>query len=74
MANCRSCGASVIWAETAMGKAMPLDETPTPTGNMVLITGKTRAVNDEDRELKRETYTSHFATCPDAAQHRRPRT
>ena len=54
-----------------MGKAMPLDETPNPNGNMVLVGGKMRGATAEDDKLHRPRYTSHFATCPDASQHRR---
>lgn len=71
MASCRSCEAPITWAETASGKSMPLDEVPTPKGNMVLIAGKTRGATDEDRRLHRPLYTSHFATCPDAGTFRR---
>ena len=71
MASCRSCEAPVIWAETPSGKHMPLDERPTPKGNLVYVGGIARAVTDEDRRLARPLYTSHFATCPDVAAFRR---
>lgn len=74
MAMCRSCEAPIIWVETTSGKNMPIDETPTANGNLVYVAGVARAVTDDDRQLKRPLYTSHFATCPDASQFRSPRT
>ena len=71
MPMCRSCEALIIWAETATGKRMPIDERPTAKGNLVYVSGVARAATDEDRRLKRPLYTSHFATCPDAPMFRR---
>lgn len=74
-ATCSSCGAAIEWATTENGKRMPVDAKPltlplpgvfrlrwTP-GNPVPL-----AVS-----VKREEgfYNSHFATCPNAASHRR---
>lgn len=56
--KCRSCGASIVWFSTTAGKSMPVDAaTVQPT--------------DEQLELPR--HVSHFATCPNANQHRKPR-
>lgn len=58
--QCRSCGADIVWFRTKAGKRMPVDEATTqPT--------------DREDQLDLERHTSHFATCPDADQHRRPR-
>lgn len=73
MATCRSCEAPITWAVTEGGKRMPLDDVPSERGNIVYVNGVTRAANAVDRDLKRPLYTSHFATCPNAKQHRRPR-
>jgi hypothetical protein len=75
--KCRSCGARILWAETVKGRRIPLDAEPADGGNMVLeqrghhraplatvLTGGA-APNDKPR------YKSHFATCPNAQQHRR---
>ena len=70
MSACRTCGAPIIWAEHAdTGKRMPLDEAEVTTGVRFVIgiplglayaaTGTTPG------------HESHFATCPDAKQHRR---
>jgi hypothetical protein len=40
MTVCRSCGAEVIWAETATGKRIPMDPGPVPLeqrGALVLV-------------------------------------
>lgn len=71
MAICRSCEAPVIWTVTTTGKKMPIDEQPSPRGNLVYVEGVARASTAEDQRLRRPLYTSHFATCPDAARHRR---
>lgn len=83
--KCRSCKALIVWTITSKNKRMPLDLLASPTGNVVL----TAATDSDDwgneipvvavltdHEAQTETrtrYTSHFATCPDAAQHRRTR-
>lgn len=72
MNRCTSCGAKVIWAKTAKGKSMPLDATPTADGNLVLVNGVARIpeIGDDQPFL---AYKSHFATCPNADEHRKPR-
>lgn len=69
MSKCRSCGAPVEWAKTQKGSAMPLDPTPTPEGNMVLVDGMARMRTAADAAL--EPRRSHFATCPQATHWRR---
>lgn len=78
--KCRSCGKSVIWVETEKGRMMPVDETPTETGNIIIVIGpdmgKTTAHYESKEETKarlrspepaaRTAFTSHFATCPQA--------
>lgn len=57
--HCRSCGAAIVWMKTATGKNMPVDaDTVKPDGPSV---------------FDPKVHTSHFATCPHAAQHRRKR-
>lgn len=71
MANCRSCGADIEWAEwEKSGKATPLDLAPDPKGKLVLVNGKIRYATLEDDRLKRERRVSHFSSCPDAQQWR----
>lgn len=79
---CRSCKAPVIWARTTQGRNMPVDAEPSPTGNLVLSPGSGSGAlsprvymlgpGDQPAEgLQR--YTSHFATCKYADQHRKSR-
>jgi hypothetical protein len=64
MANCRSCGAEIIWTKTEIGKNMPLS----------VKSKETRFwINDEGQAVAMTVYLSHFADCPDAAQHRKSR-
>lgn len=73
---CRSCGASIIWAKGANGKANPLDAEPSPKGNIRLTDdGMLTYLTNEAAALARakgdELRLSHFATCPNAATHRK---
>lgn len=75
MSRCASCNAEVIWARTAAGKMMPVDASLNPNGTMVLTLHNgervVRAQNADDPAGPR--HTSHFATCPNSASHRRSR-
>lgn len=80
---CRSCNATIVWCETATGKRMPVDAEPHEGGTLVLISegagtrvlalhfdsGDQRA--ERARALRQRRHRSHFATCPNAGQHRR---
>lgn len=63
-ATCRSCGAEIVWAITKSGKRMPLDADPV-TGLGVFVFDNGYAVDPPP--LRR----SHFATCPNADEHRK---
>lgn len=69
---CRSCGASIIWAQTAKGKDIPIDAEPAPDGNIALINGVAH-VDSLFLKSAQMHYKSHFATCPNASQHRKPK-
>lgn len=79
MSRCRSCDAEIVWAETVNGKKIPLDAGHHLRGVRVkrddpLILadeGDVRAGNAVIRAVP--TYVSHFATCPNAAEHRKGR-
>lgn len=70
--TCRSCGAPILWVHTAKGTRMPLDAEPVDGGNVTLsngvafVHGQPALLLDEPVE----TYVSHFATCPQAAEWR----
>lgn len=70
--KCQSCGATITWAKTENGRAMPLDAAPVDNGNMQVVDGVAIIVGDllspgDDGPR----YVSHFATCPNSAAHRR---
>lgn len=77
---CRSCGAPVTWATTTTGKRMPVDSAPHPDGN-VLLRPRSRGEGLEAVVLGplerlaqgrvHQLHHSHFATCPNATDHRR---
>jgi hypothetical protein len=74
--ECRSCGAAIIWAETASGKRMPVDVEPHADGTIMLIDERSGFIPRADI-VRRGTpgnllRRSHFATCPNAATHRKP--
>lgn len=71
--TCQSCDAPLRWVKSTTGKWMPLDRDPTPDGAIVLeenLLGETigRIVGPATG-----THQTHFATCPNANHHRRPR-
>jgi len=69
VSRCRSCKAEIVWTFTAKGKQMPLDHPPTK-GFLLSwdIAGDTGRPPDA---VVRDVYTSHYATCPDAAKWRK---
>jgi hypothetical protein len=76
--ECRSCKDPILWVEWASGKRMPVDYKPDPSGDVVLTHRKSEnkliAQKFDSRfDAGRNRYTSHFATCPNASQHRRAR-
>lgn len=77
MAVCNSCHAQIWWALTAEGKSMPINQQPDPDGTVSTDqSGIVEIITDpvEKERLRRrgrKFYTAHFATCPEADQHRR---
>lgn len=82
--KCRSCGAEVLWVEWPSGKRMPVDAVadnrPVGRGGELVLTHRREAdkllvekFNPTRHDKKRNRYTSHFATCPNADEHRRAR-
>lgn len=67
-ATCKSCKAAIIWCITGNGKKMPVDAKQNPAGNIVLEGEAPTAVYVDPGT---GTHTSHFATCPNAAEHRK---
>ena len=80
MSKCRSCGAEIIWIKMATGKSMPCDANPIKykecapgtNGCQTLVTVDGRVASGLfDPDSNRFGYITHFATCPNASQHRR---
>lgn len=67
--KCRSCGASITWCITPAGKLHPLDD-----GRATIVVLDPPLVPGEPPIGRVVTgQRSHFSTCPNADQHRRPR-
>lgn len=78
MAKCRSCGAEIRWVTMPGGKQMPVDVAPHPEGNIAIHSDGLRAavltvseLNDLGTLANERLYRSHFASCPNAASHRK---
>lgn len=73
-ARCRSCGAPIRWERTVNDKPIPLDPEPVETGNLAIRDdGKLYAISEGQGtlDLGVPRYVTHFATCPNASEHRR---
>lgn len=67
MSQCKTCNAEIIWAKTASGKTMPIDA---KSETMFIVEGGAgELVTCRPVQVRK----SHFATCAQAEQHRRPR-
>jgi len=76
--RCKKCNARIIWATNPKtGKRAPYDATPGGVGHLLIRDddGTTFTGNTPPRELtmgdKSYVWVNHFATCPNADQHRR---
>lgn len=76
-AACKSCSGAIEWAILPTGKLMPLDAQPVADGNIAArrddrgdLVARVLKVGEQPADGERRG-TSHFATCPNAAAHRR---
>lgn len=76
--QCRTCRADIFWAVTPAGRRMPVNAQPDPAGLLVLSLPKsgelqldTWRADEPSHAPPRRRWTSHFATCAQAGQHRR---
>jgi len=71
--SCRSCGAAITWVKTSAGKTMPVDAEPVADGNLVIEDGVVRYLSSNQVAMfvPANKYKSHFATCPNASEHRK---
>lgn len=66
-AKCRSCNANIIWIRMESGEWMPVDARKP----MLVYTGKDG--NQPGQLIQSSGYVPHWATCPNAKQHKRKR-
>lgn len=66
MAKCRGCNAEIVWALTVNGHRLPLDAKPE---KRFVFRGDIQLDAERAVEL-RDTFVSHFATCPQAGAFR----
>lgn len=71
MSTCSSCGAQILWIRTLSGRPMPVDATP-----VQVMVHLGQGERDERGDMvplysSKRGYISHFATCPNASQHRK---
>lgn len=71
VSTCRSCGAEIVWAYTERGRRMPLSVASLE--RRFVITGPALDAVDDPTVSYVETYVSHFADCPNADKHRKPK-
>lgn len=71
--RCSSCHARILWATTEKSnKPIPLDPEPKVGGNIEIVgVSIARFVRTTEPVGDRLLYVSHFATCPNAAHHRK---
>ena len=79
--KCRSCGQQVIWIKTVAGKNMPCNPAlvtykDQQGGKEKIVTpnGEVHSAEIVESGTSNATgigYISHFATCPNAARHRK---
>ena len=66
MAKCSTCGAEIVWGLTANMKRVPMNPPEKRFVRQGPVGATDTCVGVED------TWLSHFATCPQADQHRKP--
>jgi hypothetical protein len=71
MAQCRTCHREIVWGVTEAGKRVPLDP---PEKRYIRADLMAEHYATEDDYIMVETHVSHFATCPQADQHRKEKT
>lgn len=68
MKRCRSCNAEIVYGLTLGGSKMPFDAKPVVGGKWVKVDGELFGYDGAEGIVG---YVSHFATCPNAASHRK---
>jgi hypothetical protein len=71
--KCRSCEAPMRWVVTGRGRRMPVDFDPHEDGNVVVdANGRAEVYRETPMTIDSGStvHFSHFATCPNAGEHR----
>lgn len=73
LAECRSCGASIVWVTTTNGKKMPVDADPVAARfgfrldeDGAVVTARFTTAPEPGEKV----YVSHLSTCAYAEEHR----
>lgn len=69
--TCGSCGAKIVWGKTKAGKSMPIDMFTLPESDKVMLIDRWNRGDNTPLIFNAEKHISHFATCPNAKQHRK---
>lgn len=82
---CKSCGAAIVWARNPKtGKLSPVTAEPSEKGNCRLVDrglkepevevlGRDARLEALEADPELRLRLNHFADCPTAAQHRKPK-
>lgn len=75
--TCKSCGAKIFFAKTPAGKPIPVDLVPAEKGNLIVRRVQAGLVAVPLRRAgalaaDEVAHVSHFATCAQADQWRKP--
>lgn len=75
MKTCKTCGAQIIWARTQAGTPIPIDTQASVAGKFILVDVAPDRVEAHPAPdcFVGLRFDTHFATCPDADEHRKPR-
>lgn len=69
MARCKRCTREITFVRSPAGKTMPMDARPAPVYTLQPVLGGEPGELQAVRALADEKlYTSHYATCPYAAE------
>ncbi|MGD9797576.1 MAG: hypothetical protein AB7H43_15440 [Acidimicrobiia bacterium] len=79
MSRCRSCKAPIVWAVSTTDRRIPIDTLASERGNVVYVDPAAsppvvQVLGQAElaaRPTRAGLYTAHFATCPNAREHRR---
>ena len=69
--TCKSCKAKIVWCKTSTGKSIPVDMYSLPESDKVLLIDRWRNGDNTPLMFNPQKHIAHFATCPNAAEHRR---